>query len=221
MSNHDPNDSTQQFNSTQPLSPARDSRVRQRVRRRSARNHPLFLPLWSIALMLLTVIAVLVAIVLLVFVIGGNTAPESDPIILVITSPPTDAPPATATLDVTATTNVVNGTAIALPQFVLEGPTLPPVYLSPTPDAVAVGRQVEVINVGENGLNVRAAPGIDSALLFTARENTVLEILAGPESAQNDSFTWWQIRDVFTGETGWAVDLYMEVQPEIAEITNP
>jgi hypothetical protein len=52
-----------------------------------------------------------------------------------------------------------------VPNFQL-GATLAPVYLSPTPDTLSVGRQIAVINVGGSGLNVRMAPGINQAITF-------------------------------------------------------
>lgn len=206
--NPDPENATQHSHATQPLKAIPQKRVRRRNY-----GSPFLLPLWSIVLMLLGVIAVSGGVVLLVYIIGGATPAPTDPIFVIVTSPPTETPAITNTPPPVPTL-ANNGVDMPIPNFALEGPTLPPIFLSPTPDAISNGRIVQVVNVGEAGLNIRSAPGIENALLFTARENTLLEIIAGPETAREDSFTWWQIRDPFSGETGWAVDLYMNVQPE-------
>lgn len=202
----DPQDATRQIRATQPMPAAVPPRVR--------RENPFLLPLWSIALMLLGVVAVSGGIVLLVLILGGAEPTPTDPIFVIITAPPSEIPSITDTPPPPPSPVITTANDLPLPNFALEGPTLPPIFLSPTPDTISVGRMVQIINVGESGLNVRAAPGINNQLLFTARENTLHEIIAGPESAREDSFTWWQIRDPFSSETGWAVDLYMEVQPE-------
>ncbi len=178
------------------------------------RQPSLIPPLWSLLLMLVVVLATVGGVVLLIYVLGNReTPPPAEPQVVVLTAPPepTRTLPPALIGTVAPPSNDSNG---AVPNFALEGPTLPPVYLSPTPDVISVGRQIAVINVGENGLNVREAPGINNALVFTAAEGSVLEILAGPESTRNDGFTWWRVRDVFTNQEGWAVQLYMEVQPE-------
>lgn len=172
-------------------------------------------PWWAVVIMLFMVVLVSGGVVLSVVLLGGNTPEPVQPQVVVSTAPPQ---PTNAPEQVTLPTPTpVNGLLdYPLPTFALEGPTLAPVYISPTPDVIGVGRTVRVINVGEFGLNVRSAPGINNALLFTAREDSLLRILDGPRQVTDDSFTWWQIQDLFTGDTGWAVDIYMEVQPDNA-----
>jgi hypothetical protein len=178
------------------------------------RNPSFIPPLWSLMLMLLFVFGIVGGVVVLVYALGNSTAPPpAKPQVVVLTAPPEPTrTPQPAIVGTIAPRS--DDDSRAIPNFALEGPTLPPVFLSPTPDIISIGRQVAVINVGENGLNVRAAPGIENALVFTAAEESVLEILAGPESTRNDGFTWWRVRDLFSGQEGWAVQLYMEVQPE-------
>lgn len=166
--------------------------------------------------MLIMVVIVSAGVVGLVYLLGGNNPlGDSEPIIVVVTSP------ATATNAPTATPNLQSSPTVApesggppLPTFALEGPTLPPVVLSPTPDVISIGRSVRIINVGEGGLNVRSAAGIDNPIVFTAPEDSLLTVIDGPITEGGDGFTWWQVRDTITNETGWAVQLYMDVQPE-------
>ncbi|MFZ4814423.1 MAG: SH3 domain-containing protein [Phototrophicaceae bacterium] len=173
------------------------------------RASPFFLPLWSLLLMLLCVGAVVFAGVAALYAVGGRIPSISTPQVQIATAPP-------ERLQADATPLGVSGFlqgAVPSPNFVLSGPTLAPVYLTPTPDVITLGRTVLVVNVGESGLNVRQTPGINSELLFTARENSLLEVIDGPRAAENDGFTWWQVRDPFTQQAGWAVDIYMQVQP--------
>jgi hypothetical protein len=207
----DPKRDTQQLNQTVHMSATESGPSR---RNRTRTRGSIIPPLWSILLMLLTVIGVSTGVVLLIFSIGGNTPPPVEPSVVVMTAPP--EPTATSVPLITQATQPPanpNG-SIPVPDFVLEGPTLPPVFLSPTPDSISIGRTVLVINVGENGLNVRSAPGITNQLLFTANQGSLLEIIGGPETTRDDGFTWWQVRDVFSNQEGWAVQLYMDVQPE-------
>lgn len=207
-------DDTQRLTDTQSMThvqgvPRRSSRNRQR--RRSTSYMP---PLWAIALMLFGVVAVSAAVVALVYFLGGRSSPTSEPRVVIVTAPPTDPPAIAPSAFPSNTPAFESGVTVPLPDFALEGPTLAPVYLSPTPDQISIGRTVLIVNVGDVGLNVREAPGINNTLRFQAPQNSLLTIIDGPQQATEDSFTWWQVRDPFTGQTGWAVDLYMEVQPD-------
>lgn len=205
---------------TQAMPATDDIPAVQRVTPRSrrapmARRSTSFVPpLWALALMLLIVAGVSGAVVVGVYMLGGEMPPQQDPIVIVVTAPPTDPPAALPSAFPTQTPAFTGGVSVPVPEFALEGPTLPPVILTPTPDVVTVGRTVEVINVGENGLNVRSGPGLDNPIVFTAAEDTFLDIIGGPEDTPDDSFTWWRVSDPFTQQEGWAVDLYMEVQPQ-------
>ncbi len=185
------------------------------ARRRMRRSTSFVPPLWSMALMLVGVACVSGGVVIGIWLLRAEMPPQSDPIVIVVTSERTVTAPAAPSAFPSNTPAFSGGVSIPLPTFELEGPTLPPVILTPTPDTVSVGRTVEVINVGENGLNVRVAPGTDQTIEFAAAENTFLEIIGGPEDIREDGFTWWRVRDPFSGQEGWAVELYMEVQPEV------
>ncbi|MEO1439932.1 MAG: SH3 domain-containing protein, partial [Chloroflexota bacterium] len=208
---------TRVLNSTQPMpAEAPATSKRGRARRRMARRNDSFIPpWWAFVLMILGVGAISALVVLGVYMLGGDTPPESDPIVMIVTSePPTSTAPAAPSAFPSSTPAFVEGVSIPVPEFVLEGPTLPPVILTATPDVISIGRTVQVINVGETGLNVRSNAGINNDIVFAAAENAFLEIVGGPESATEDSFTWWRVRDPFSQQEGWAVDLYMDVQAE-------
>lgn len=172
-------------------------------------------PIWAILLMLMVSALLTGGVLFALTLVGVRSAPPSTPQVILLTAPPSQPDTFAGQPTPPSAPNLALPTAPAA--FALVGPTLPPVFLSPTPDVISIGREVRVINVGSSGLNVRQFPGISNPLMFTAREGSTLQILDGPRSAQNDGFTWWQVRDPFTGETGWAVDVYMQVEP----ITSP
>ncbi len=183
---------------------------------------PSFLPpLWAVGLMLLCVVGVSGGIVAVVLFLGGNTAEPGEVDFVIVTAPPTAfAPPADAAPAIqvqggptpTLLPDFAGEQRGAAPSFVLEGPTLAPVFLSPTPAIIAVGSQVQVVDVGANGLNIRNNPGLGGTLLFAAPEGTVYEVIEGPTLA--GGLTWWRLRDPFSREiVGWGAASYLEVNP--------
>lgn len=171
-------------------------------------------PLWSFGLMVLGVgLCVLATLGGIILLGGTEPPPPSTPQLELLSiqpsenaqGQPTPPPPSP---------QLVQMAVSLVPNYQLGGATLAPVYLSPTPDTLSVGRQIAVINVGGSGLNVRMAPGINQAITFESPERTLLTIIGGPATATEDAYTWWQVQDPFTGQQGWAVDLYMEVQPK-------
>ena len=197
----------------------------QKPRRMAQRSASFLPPLWAVGVMLLLVVMVAAGVVGLVYLLGGNNPLEpAEPIVIVVTGAPTTPVSATTAPDTAPSVTVapVRGGGErenideSVPNFVLEGPTLPPVFLSPTPDSLSVGRTVRVINVGEGGLNVRSSAGIDNEIQFRADEGSLLDVVDGPVTDTGDGFTWWQVQEPFTAETGWAVQLYMDVQPEVS-----
>ena len=189
--------------------PPRSSR---RGRARARRDSGLYLPLWSLILMLFLVMAAAAGIVLFVVALGGNNAPESRPIVIVSSPIPTTRPdsfpmsPATATLPPEAD-SLRNRPQVT---FGLSGPTLPPVEISPTPERITVGGQIVVIDVGPNQLNVRDTAGvIGTAIVFLADEGSIFTIVDGPQQA--DGLTWWKIQDPNdVTVAGWAASNYLQ-----------
>jgi hypothetical protein len=189
--------------------PPRSSR---RGRARARRDSGLYLPLWSLILMLFAVMATAAGIVLLVIALGGNDAPQNSPIVIVSSPVPTTRPdsfpmsPATATLPPEAD-SLRNRPQVT---FGLSGPTLPPVEISPTPQRITVGGQILVIDVGANQLNVRNTAGvIGTAIVFLADEGSIFNVVDGPQQA--DGLTWWKIQDPNnTANTGWAASNYLQ-----------
>lgn len=194
----------------QGYSPRR-SRNNQRV---SPENSALYLPWWSIVLMLIGVIIVSFGIVGGIFLFGGsnNILAEPSPIILVVTADQSSINNASAqTIQQAPSTEIISGQN-APSSLDLSGPTLAPVQISPTPASIRIGSVVFVDGVDLNTLNVRNIASLtDSSILFRAEEGSIFNIIDGPQ--QSDGFTWWQIQDPSdVNRIGWAVSNFLTVQ---------
>jgi hypothetical protein len=189
--------------------------------RRDKRDSGLYLPIWSVALMLLVVLGVAAGLVGLMYALGGSVAPGGTPRVVVITAAPSSTPEAGAQPIVTPTvpaTQAQNAVQQPPPTIILAGPTVAVNTPEPTRQSIGVGMQVTVINVGDAELNVRSQPGRANQILFTAKQGRTFNITGGP--AQADGLTWWQVQDVFdTTQVGWVAEndggsnTYLEVVP--------
>lgn len=166
--------------------------------------------------MLVIVMGLAAGIIILVISLGGNTAQESPPVVILSTAIPSQRPqsfpvsPATATLP-----PEVDTLLSPVAPLVLAGPTVATPFLSPTPRPIAIGETVIVSDVGAQELNVRNSAGvIDTTIVFRAPEGTRFTIVDGPR--QSDGLTWWMIQDPFDStRRGWAASNYLI--PEIAD----
>jgi hypothetical protein len=173
------------------------------------RDSGLYLPAWSVAAMLVVVLTLAGGIILLVYSLGGRAAPAGAPRVEIITAVPSTTPlppePGEIVVLLPTPTAFAPGAAIEVPAFQLEGPALPTANISPTPDTIAVGKIVEVINVGESELNVRSDAGTSNGIVFTSPEGTAFEVINGPKSA--DGLIWWNVRLVANpSQVGWAAE---------------
>jgi hypothetical protein len=180
--------------------------VRGRARRR--RDSGLYLPLWSLALMLVVVLAAAGGIIMLVLGLGAPSAPPATPRIVITPPEPTrlllpTALPTLPPLEATTAAPVVQAT------FALEGPTLPAVLFTNTPAPITVGGTV-IVNAQESGLNVRNQPGTSGTnILFVAAHQSLYTVIGGPTQA--DSLTWWQIQSVDNPSLqGWGASSFLE-----------
>lgn len=174
-----------------PTAPPRpEKRKRQNAPPRAA--NPLYLPLWSVALMLLLSFCATFSIISAVLLLGGNSPPGGDPRVVIITANPSPTFDAQAAPTATPTSNLLpsNSQPGTVPTFALEGPTLPPVILSPTPVSIAVGQTVLVT---EDQVRLRATPGLDGELISYLAISTRFTVIGGPQQASG--LTWWQVED--------------------------
>ncbi len=166
------------------------------------RDSGLYLPWWSLVIMLVFVGCAAVGALLVVNSIGNNAAVGGEtPIVIVITSTFTAGPPASPTS--------VPMPATITPTAPL--PTIPPTASLP-PGNFAIGERVKVVGVGLSGLNVRSAPGIGSTIKFRASDDEQFVLKEGPQIASSEE--WWYIQDPNDeNRGGWASRRFLTVLP--------
>jgi hypothetical protein len=181
--------------------------------KKSVEDSALYLPWWSIALMLVGVIVVAFAVVGGVILLGnsGIFLAEPTPIILIVTANP-NAPVFNQPTAQPSSVQIISG-GTSTGNLALEGPTLAPIILTPTPAAINIGSRVVVEGVDADTLNVRSSASLNqSSILFRAQEGDIFNVIEGP--AQADGFTWWRIQDPDdVNRTGWAVGNFLTVLP--------
>jgi hypothetical protein len=185
-----------------------------RGRARTRRDSGFYLPVWSLGLMLLVVVMIAGGIVALVIGLGGRTPPESAPVVIVSSPVPTQLgavplSPATPTIP-PEIDPAGSGGGVSEP-FALSGPTLESVVFTATPRPISIGQRVMVVDVGIQQLNVRDRAGtVGTSVVFRAEEETVFEVVGGPEQA--DGLTWWRIQSPDNpARAGWAASNYLRL----------
>jgi hypothetical protein len=226
MNNNPQDPETRRLSDTQPQSTPRSDyyvpnapeppkRTRSRRPRSRRSNSGLYLPLWSVMLMLIVVIAAAAGVIALIVSAGGRRADGGEPIVVIVTPDPSATPqPEALTIDPTATIPPVQGATFAgpLPTFALEGPTLPPVILSPTPIQITLGMTVAVKST--IGLNIRSTPA--GSEITRVNDGALFTVIDGPESAElgGSPYQWWKVRSlVDPALEGWAAADFLEVRP--------
>jgi len=90
----------------------------------------------------------------------------------------------------------------------------PALAATPSPAApgqgIAIGAYVQISGTGGQGLRLRAAPGLDAALLFLGYDAEVYQVRDGPRQA--DGYTWWYLVAPYDeGRAGWAAADFLSV----------
>ncbi|MCC7206188.1 MAG: hypothetical protein IT323_02715 [Anaerolineae bacterium] len=167
----------------------------------SKRDSGLYLPWWSLLLMLIFVGAAAVGAWAVVGMMGEGVTPGGQtPVVIVVTATYTAGPPATATSIPLPPTD--------MPPVIL--PTIAPTNTLP-PGDFRIGITVEVVGVGPDGLNVRSEPGTDpTTIRYQAPEGSRFVIRGGPQTASG--LEWWDLQDVTdpTRPGGWAARPYLQ-----------
>jgi uncharacterized protein YgiM (DUF1202 family) len=139
------------------------------------------------------------------------STPSMTPTMKVIESVPTQAPTTEATvspLDLTPTRPSLPPLATFTPTpLTITTPETPVATAAPTSAGLAIGGKATV--AASSGLKMRSAAGTSASQVKTLANGSVVEILDGPQEA-ND-YTWWQVRDE-AGITGWVAGEYLEAQ---------
>jgi hypothetical protein len=180
--------------------PAPRSRSRVPRPQPDRRRSGLYLPWWSLLIMLVFVGCIAVGALLVVNNMEISTGVrDASPVLIVVTSTFTAGPPASPT-------------SISLPATLTPSPQLPtiPPTASLPPGDFAVGKIVEVVGVGDSGLNVHSGAGVNAPVNFRAKEGDRFVIQGGPQTL--DGSEWWQIQDQNnpTTRSGWASRNYLQ-----------
>ncbi|MHB1354859.1 MAG: SH3 domain-containing protein [Anaerolineae bacterium] len=138
---------------------------------------------------------------------GSNTKTTPTPT-LIRGNQPTQGPTLQPTLP-PATTATKSTVPLATFTPTAGAASTPEVVASPTVAELAVGSKAKVGNTGGTGLNMRAGPSTGQTRVKTLAENSVVEIVGGPQTA--DNFVWYQVRDS-SGTIGWVVGKFLLAQ---------
>lgn len=90
--------------------------------------------------------------------------------------------------------------------------------------AIAVGETVEAYGTG-SCLNIRSSASTGGSVLACVPDGTQMTVVGGPASA--NGYTWWNVRVISSGVTGWAVQNYLRTvsapapAPTLSMSVNP
>lgn len=159
----------------------------------------LYLPWWSLLIMLMFVGGTAIGAWIIVSEVGGNAAPGGGtPQVIVITATYTIGAPATQT-------------SISGPPTETATLPLPTIAASVTlpPGNFELGITVRVVGTGVGGLNVRPSPSLDTVPKFQAPDGSTFVLKEGPVFASNTE--WWRIEDPNDPSiTGWGARNFLE-----------
>lgn len=174
--------------------------ARRGVAPKPKRDSGLYLPWWSLLILIVFVGAAAVGAWAVVGYLGGNFAPGGGtPVVIVITSTFTVGPPPTQAA-------IPLSPSLTAPAAL---PTIAPTGTVP-PGTFQAGARVKVVGVGVAGLNIRSSPGTDGLVKFRAVEEEEFVLREQPQFASN--IEWWFVQsDTDTNRSGWASRQYLEV----------
>ncbi|HVO69359.1 MAG TPA: SH3 domain-containing protein, partial [Aggregatilineaceae bacterium] len=172
---------------------------------------PLYLPWWSLLVMVAVVGAAAFALMFAFTQLSEPQVPGNQPLrVQLITEQPTlsqefAAGAAQPTFWPTAIPQLYPSATVPLPTPIPSS-TLPP-------GRFGIGVTVQVVGVGSSGLNMRSEPGLEGTPRFLAAEEDVFVIVDGPQTV--DEVEWWRLEDPNdSSRFGWAARNYlMAVSP--------
>ena len=123
--------------------------------------------------------------------------------------------PTTATGATPVVTKIAAFTPTIMTNFPTQTVTPTPTSIFFLPEGVIdIGAYVQVIGTGGAGLRMRAEPGLDSAIRFSALDAEVFLVIDGP--IISDGYTWWHLEAPYDqSRNGWSAgDFLTPIQEE-------
>jgi hypothetical protein len=175
--------------------------MRGRHQGRLPRDSGLYLPWWSLVILIVFVGVAALGLLMIVMNLSTITLANQTPQVIVISplpeggnpnpgnfAPPSSVPSATASLQVILPTVAPTRTAL--------------------PGGCLLNQEVVVFGTGAVGLNLRAEPRLSGERLWIAREGDVLKVVDGPQYF--DDIEWCKVESITRpGQVGWGAIDYM------------
>jgi len=106
-------------------------------------------------------------------------------------------------------------TPTLIPPTVVPSPTPTTIFFLPE-GMIGVGAYVKVTGTGGAGLRMRAEPGLDSQVNFTALDSEVFLVIDGPVEA--DGYTWWNLEAPYDeNRNGWSAGDFLTPIEEVSD----
>jgi len=179
-------------------------------------------PKWMWIAVPVLVVVVVVGLWWAIFAPTGDSTPAPTPTatVKIIQDQPTQAPTKQQTLDAAAPTptkeilpelptHTPEAEEISTPSAETEGEGGNTTGETGGGEEMVVGAKVAVTGTGGTGLNMRTGAGTGHARVKTLSENSIVELVGGPQDS--DGFTWWQVQDQ-AGSTGWVAAKYLVIK---------
>lgn len=149
---------------------------------RKTGKNKLFNPMTLITTVIIVIGLLLMAMAILF--LGRDPKPDSD-VLLELTKIPAFTP-----------------TLKSIPPTVTPSPTPTSIFFLPE-GTIGVGAYVQVIGTEGAGLRMRANPGLNTAINFTALDSEVFLVIDGP--VELDGYTWWHLEAPYDQtRNGWS-----------------
>lgn len=106
-------------------------------------------------------------------------------------------------------------TPTLIPSTVVPSPTPTTIFFLPE-GVIGVGAFVQVTGTEGAGLRMRAEPGLDTQVNFTALDSEVFLVIDGPVEA--DGYTWWHLEAPYDeNRNGWSAGDFLTPIEEVSD----
>lgn len=179
--------------------------------KRIPRDSGLYLPWWSLVILIVFVGAAAVGLLVIVMNLSQVSLVSPTPQVVIVTSqiqptafvPNLNQPPAA-----TGIAPLVPSATVTLPTFVPSN--------TPLPGGCLLNQEVVVYGTGVVGLNLRDEPRLAGERLWVAQEGNVMRVVDGPQYF--DDIEWCKVENITRqGQVGWASLEYLIAADAVPE----